>query len=63
MVIHPRATSETAETTADKQYATHTCRAAGRWKLIRASRLDETALWAVKYVHGSMLGSHRHAPA
>ena len=30
MVIHPRATSEMAETTADKQYATHTCRAAGR---------------------------------
>ena len=30
MVIHPRARSEMAETTADKQYATHTCRAAGR---------------------------------
>ena len=25
MVIHPRATSEMADTTADKQYATHTC--------------------------------------
>ena len=55
MVIHPRATSEMAETTADKQYATDTCRT--------ASGLDETVVRAVKYVHGRMLGSHRHAPA
>ena len=63
-VIHPRATSEMAETTADKQYATHTCRAEGRTvETHSGSRPDETALCAVKYVHGSMLGSHRHAPA
>ena len=63
MVIHPRARSEMAETTADKQYATHTCRAAGRTVETHSGISDETALWAVKYVHGSTLGSHRHAPA
>ena len=62
MVIHPRARSEIAETTADKQYATHTCRAVGRWKfghLVLTKQYCEPfnmcmgACWAV-------IGTHRH---
>jgi hypothetical protein len=59
MVIHPRARREMAETTADKQYAIHTCRAVGRWKFGHLVLTKQHC----DYVHGSMLGSHRHAPA
>jgi hypothetical protein len=62
MVIHPRARSETAETTADKQKATHTCHAAGRWTFLHLVSTTQYcapfnmcmgACWAG-------IGTHRH---